>query len=74
MYTVTITKTEVVETLTNSSWEQGGPDGANEDGTWGYTPQIPQKTKQTQTVLEMKVDNLDVAPVVNAILEHGDTA
>lgn len=71
MYTIKITKTETAERLTRRTWEQGGPDGATANSAWGYTPQIPEKVDVTSVVLEMQMAELDVRPVVLAILDSG---
>ena len=74
MYKIEITKTEVLEKLTSRSWVKGGPHGRDEDdGEYGYTPQIPEKREITSTALEMRVKDMDVAAVVNAILDNSES-
>ena len=72
MYRIQITKTEDVETVTKREWVMGGTDGVPEGHSYGYTPQIGEIREVTIEVLNMTVETLAVASVVEAILENSD--
>jgi hypothetical protein len=67
-FKITITETKEIETLTNREWVQGGPDGKEKDGTWGYSRQVPVKRQATTTVLEMVLEHIDLQRVVTAAM------
>jgi hypothetical protein len=68
-YTITVEKSEVIETVTRREWVRGGPDG--KDGDYGYTPQVPHITTEVREVLKLRLSDLDVAALTTAALNNG---
>ena len=68
-YTITIEKSEVIETVTSRRWERGGTEG--KEGDYGWTPQVPHITTEVRDVLKLRLSELDVAALVTAVLING---
>ena len=66
-FTIIIEETKKVEGLTDRRWVEGGPDGKSEDGTRGYTPQIPEIKLVTQQVFKQTIEELNIADVIKAV-------
>lgn len=65
-FTITITETAVVPTLTDRQWCQIG---VKEDGKaeFGYTPQVETVKRVEAKRLEQTVESLDLPAVIRAI-------
>lgn len=65
-FTITITETRTIETVTARTWQKGGPDGTN-GREYGYTLQIPETRSETIERLKQTVETLDLPAVIKAI-------
>jgi len=67
-FKITIEEEQFENTLTTRSWEKGGPDKNEDDnGEYGYTPQIPQQKKVKRTIFAQDTNGLDLVAVIKAI-------
>lgn len=70
VYKITIAIDRMEETLTSKTWVEGGIDNKNEEGSWGYQPQVTQTERVSRTVAEFRVTDLDTKAIILAVIEN----